>query len=926
MAHRANSTKDETEKRSGKEARSTRSSATGSTKKSAAKTSSVVRRNMWLLVLATLLVIGSIILFMPPQEKINQGLDIQGGLSVVLSANSTDGSDVSSEDMEKSRSIIENRVNALGASEAVVQLQGNNQILVQIPGMTDTEQALETIGKTGKLEFARLDSFTDETVKEEIDSGQYMTQDTVTDDYGNTFVVSDSTTGISVEEGTYTPLITGDNITNVTVDKASETSQYYAVNITLDAEGTEAFAEATRDLVADNGKIVIILDGEVQSAPAVQSEITGGQVSITGNYTLDEAKSLQTVLESGSLPVSFEFEQAQTVGPTLGQNALYAGVMVALIGLLLVMLYLLFFYRGLGLLTAAAMAVFACMYLGLLAGLSYFGLFSLSMAGIAGIVLTIGMAADSSILTLERFREEIRMGRSIRAASITGVRHGILTSIDADLVTLVSALTLFFLASASVKGFGLTLALGIFCDIVMMLVFKAPIIRVLAPHVIAKHPGFWGVRDCEDAVPYFDGTKEAPADGKIKGRFIKKDFRILKYRKITLTVALCAVIAVVCVLGVKGIDWSIEFVGGTSISFHDTGDVDTETLRQALADAGEPNAVIQTTETDGEPGFLVRSTTTEASDAAAVAATVASEFGWSDQSYQVETIGPDWGASVIQSSILAFIVSLLLIILYISVRFRDYKMGVCAIVALLHDLILVFGIYAILGHEVSPNTIAAVLTILGYSLYDTVVVFHRINENMKDDSVKCTFMTMANHSVNEVLVRSLNTSITSLIPVIAMLLFGGETLQDFALAMTIGLVAGCYSSYAIATPLYALWKTREKKYARLQRKYGDEVIPFILNRLPQPAAEGADVADAAAVTASPAKVYAGKGAEGAEANGSDAAATDAAKATSSGGGASGAGASGAAKGSSGAGKNNGGKSNNGSRQSNHHYGGKNKKK
>ena len=213
----------------------------------------------------------------------------------------------------------------------------------------------------------------------------------------------------------------------------------------------------------DKGKIVIILDGEVQSAPAVQSEITGGQVSITGGYDKEAASSMETVLESGSLPVSFEYAQSQVVGPTLGQDALTSGVLVAAIGLALVMLYLLVFYQGLGLITAAAMAVFAVLYLGILGLLSHFGLFSLSMAGIAGVVLTIGMAADSSILTLERFREEIRMGRSVRAASVTGVRHGVLTSIDADLVTRGSARSLCFLASASVKGFGLTLAIFILC-------------------------------------------------------------------------------------------------------------------------------------------------------------------------------------------------------------------------------------------------------------------------------------------------------------------------------------------------------------------------------------------------------------------------------------------------------------------------------
>ena len=351
------------------------------------------RRNIWLLILTTMLVLGSVFMFMPPQEKVNQGLDIQGGLSVVLSANSTDGEDVTSDDMEKSRAIIESRVNALGASEATVQVQGSNQILVQIPGLSDTETALSTIGKTGKLEFARADSFTNPEDQAAIKNGTYVQQQKYTDDFGNSFA-SDQVTYRSVQSGTYTPLITGENITRVTVDKASETGTDYAVNLTLDSEGSAAFAQATKELAPTKGQIVIVLDGQIQSAPAVQSEITTGEVSITGGYTLEEAQSLQTVLESGSLPVSFQYEQSQVVGPTLGQDALKSGVIVALLGLLLVILYLLFFYHGLGVLTAAAMLVFAVLYLGLLATLSAFGLFSLSLAGFAGIVLTIGMAAD----------------------------------------------------------------------------------------------------------------------------------------------------------------------------------------------------------------------------------------------------------------------------------------------------------------------------------------------------------------------------------------------------------------------------------------------------------------------------------------------------------------------------------------------------
>jgi SecD/SecF fusion protein len=427
-----------------------------------------------LLVVLVLLLAGSVYMFWPPQDKINQGLDIQGGLQVVLTATNSDGSQPSSDDMETTISIIEDRVNALGVSEATVQLQGDDQILVQIPGVDDPDTALSTIGTVGYLEFVSVPDITDEDVQTEIDDGEV---------------------GMTLDSSTYSSIITGSNITKVSVTRESDTSSYYEVDVTLDSAGTSAFATATSTLATNNDRIAIVLDGVVQSAPTVESSISDGNVAITGSYSLEDAQSLQTILESGSLPVTLTYAQSQIVGPTIGQTQLIAGVLAAICGLILVALYLLFFYRGLGILTAGAIGVFAALYLGLLGVLSYYGLFSLSLAGIAGIVLTIGVAADSSILILERFHEEIRLGRSIKASSISGVKHAIKTSIDADLVTLISAIALFFIATGSVKGFGLTLGLGIFCDIATMLLFKAPIIRLLAPKVMSHHPGFWGLKD-----------------------------------------------------------------------------------------------------------------------------------------------------------------------------------------------------------------------------------------------------------------------------------------------------------------------------------------------------------------------------------------------------------------------------------------------
>lgn len=495
-------------------------------------------RKVWALVITAALFIGSLIIAFPPQDKINQGLDIKGGLSVVLVAKAEDGQQITSEDMEKAKSIIESRVNALGATEATVQIQGSDQILVQIPGLSDSSTALATIGKTGVLEFARLDSFADDEVREKIDSGSIIDYSSLTMSTGDAptgalsgLVDYDNAKHIIVESGIYEPLFTGDHITQVTIGKESDTSQYYAVNLRLDSAASQAFANASTDLLPTNGKIVILLDGEVNSAPAIQSAITTGEVSITGNYTLEDAKALQTVLDSGSLPVSFQYEQSQTVGPTLGQGELSAGLLAMLIGIIVVMAYLLIFYRGFGLIPAANMIVFSVIYLGVLGALSAAGQFSLSLAGIAGIILSIGMTADSVILAIEKMKEEMKEGRSVKSASIKGVRHALVTSVDADVVSLVTALCLFFFATSSIKGFGLTLALGILCDILVMFIFVTPLIRLLAPRAMRRHPAFWGIKEAlllgdvrtgSDNYMLPEQAKESAAVSKEKRRADKK--------------------------------------------------------------------------------------------------------------------------------------------------------------------------------------------------------------------------------------------------------------------------------------------------------------------------------------------------------------------------------------------------------------------
>ena len=432
-----------------------------------------VKRYVSVLIVLLVILVACVVGFWPLDQKITQGLDIKGGVSVIMTADKPDGSAVTDDDMESAVAIVTNRVNSLGASEATVQRQGTNQILIQIPGATDAQEVIDTIGTTGTLEFVDLNDIADQEALAKINAGA---------------------SNVELAAGTYTAFMTGDQIESVTIGMQSSGSAYYAVNIHLDSDGTKAFGDVTKVLADTKSRIAIVLDGVVQSAPSVQSAITTGDVSITGNYSLDEAKSFKTVLESGALPVSLEYSESSYVGPTLGQDSLWQGLIAVVVGFCIILVYLFVFYQGLGLITAGALLTFGIVYLGVLAALSSMGLFALSLAGLAGVVLTIGMAADSTILVLERFREELRAGKSLRTASVAGSKHGIMTALDAGVVSLISALGLFFLTTGSARGFGLTLTLGVLCSFFTLLVFTTPAVRLLGRGAVAKNPGFWGVK------------------------------------------------------------------------------------------------------------------------------------------------------------------------------------------------------------------------------------------------------------------------------------------------------------------------------------------------------------------------------------------------------------------------------------------------
>jgi SecD/SecF fusion protein len=437
------------------------------------------QRNYLLLAICAILVIGSWLLFVPPTAKITQGLDIRGGLSVLLKAEPSNGQEVQPADMDKAELIISSRVNQLGVSETSVQRQGGDALLVQIPGVKNRDQALKIIDTIGKLEFVDVSSLPSATVDAIalwIKNGQ------------------PKKAAPSIPESVkYTPVVTGDQIRTAAAGQNSSglNAGQIVVNLTMNSAGTKAWADYTATHVGQ--QVAIVLDRRVQSAPSIKGPIPTGDTEISGGFTADEASNLATILQTGSLPVKLVAKDTRYVGPTLGQDSLHQGVYAALVGMLIVAIYLIVFYRGMGLLSVLGLGIFASMFLGLLAGLSLIGQFALSLPGIAGIVLTIGLAADSSILINERFREEIGLGKTVRSAAASGTKHAIITSADADIVTFVSALALFAFAIGPVKGFALTLMLGIGCDLVMMLLFSRPLIMLLGETLITKSPALWGV-------------------------------------------------------------------------------------------------------------------------------------------------------------------------------------------------------------------------------------------------------------------------------------------------------------------------------------------------------------------------------------------------------------------------------------------------
>src|SRR3954469_4066763 len=545
-----------------------------------------------------------------------------------------------------------------------------------------------------------------------------------------------------------------------------------------------------------------VLDNEAITVPYISyvtnpDGIQGSDSEISGNFTIQSAQDLANLLKTGALPIKLELISQSQVSATLGKQALHQGLIAGIVGLGVVILFLLLYYRLLGVIATVGLAIYAIYFFALIKLIPI----TLTLPGIAGLILTIGVAADANIVIFERVKEEIRGGKSIPAGIATGYKKGLSAIIDANVVTFMVAFILFILAVGGVRGFAFVLGIGTLASLFTAVLATSAILGTLSRSRVIDH-------------------KRAVGAG--ERHSIWRNFDFMGASKWFFSFSGCILLIGALAIGGKGLNFGIDFESGTKI----TAALVKPATEQSVANALQSAGVISNPEVQKVTGkgtkpntFQVRTSTLRPDQVTQATKALDGTFGLRG-SPDTTSVGPSFGETVARSAIVAILASLLVISVYIALRF-EWKYAVPVLIALMHDLLITAGVYSLTGREVTASTVAALLTILGYSLYDTIIVFDRIRENVPR-MPRAAFSQIVNRSMGEVLQRSLATSFCTALPILSLLLFGGDTLKDFAFALLIGTISGAYSSVFIASPVLTHWKEREPNYEkRAERIYGE---------------------------------------------------------------------------------------------------------
>jgi len=548
----------------------------------------------------------------------------------------------------------------------------------------------------------------------------------------------------------------------------------------------------------------IVLDNELVSVPFIDFRqnpdgIDGANGSqIEGGFTIQSAQRLANLLKTGALPVKLQVISQSQVSATLGQQALHQGLTAGIAGFIVVALFLLIFYRLLGVIAVGALVIYAVYFYALIKLIPI----TLTLPGIAGLILTIGIAADANIVIFERVKEEVRAGRSVSTAIATGYKKGLAAIIDANVVTFMVAFILFIIAVGGVQGFAFVLGIGTLVSLFTAVLATSAILGTLSRS------------------KYAIAHKRAVGAGERKS--VWGDFDFMGASKWFFSFSGVILLIGALAIGAKGLNFGIDFESGTRITTTLVKAADEDQVASALQAAGIKNPEVQRVTGKGKPAntFQVSTATLDPQDVTKVEQTMNQRFGLRGQP-DTQSVGPSFGETVARNAIIAIIASLLVISVYIALRF-EWKYAVPVLIALMHDLLITAGVYSLTGREVTASTVAALLTILGFSLYDTIIVFDRIRENVPR-MPRAAFSQIVNRSMSEVLTRSLATSFCTALPIITLLFFGGDTLKDFAFALLVGTISGAYSSVFIASPVLTHWKEREPLYEKRAERIRDEL-------------------------------------------------------------------------------------------------------
>ncbi len=706
----------------------------------------------------------------PVQERINLGLDLQGGMHLVLKVD-TSGlpEDAKDEDVTAiALEILRNRIDEFGVSEPVIQRQGTEHILIQLPGVTDRERALNLIGKTAQLKFM--------LVSENRGALQRATDGNLPE--GNILLNGNDGAPYLLETK---DVLLGDILADAYVDVGQ--IGLPVVSFRLTKEGSKEFGRLTGASI--NRRLAIVLDDTVISAPTIRARITDSGI-IEGQFTREEANDLSITLRAGALPAPVVVEEERTVGPTLGKDSIDAGVKAIALGGVIVVVFMLGFYRLAGLIAVIALALNVLMVLG---GLGYFGA-TLTLPGIAGIILTIGMAVDANVLIFERMREELAAKRPVSLAIDAGYAKAFSAIIDSNITTLIAAFFLYWFGTGPIRGFATTLGIGILASLFTSLVVTRMLFEILLATGRLKKLGMMKLL----------------SDTKID--FVSKRFVCWGLSLIAVAIGLTSYV-------MKGeARYGIDFTGGVLQEYRFNEPIEADVMRDSLNKIGVEGATIQSFGSPTE--WLVR--TPDVSDEetqitmAKTKQAIEGTFGEAEL-VRVERVGPTVGPILRQKASFAILWSLGAILLFVAFRFRHFDFGLAALVALAHDVIIGAGALCLAGKEIDFVVVAALMTIAGYSVNDTIVVYDRIRENDRANR-KMKFMDVINMSVNQTLSRTLLTSLTTLMVVISLFVVGGEVLHTFAFTLMVGFVVGTYSSIYIASGFVVIWRQLFKGTAR----------------------------------------------------------------------------------------------------------------